>query len=134
MPLKLELATPADFSAIAEKQFAAFYPHELMHDVVNPGGPAAHEYLASKHHKAISEDHKKEFVWLKVVDEETGDVAAAAKWGFLKDNKEWEDATVDVPEGKEYEREWRQWIMDEFWSRRKERVKGNCAGRLISIS
>lgn len=133
MVFKLQPATPADLAEIVAQQYSAFYPHDLLHDIVNPGGPAAHAYLLSKHQKDFEKDTKKENTWLKVVDEETGKLVAAAKWVIFEDKQEWDELKVDVPEGKEDEKEWRQWLLDEYTSRRAERVRGRCIRRSISF-
>jgi hypothetical protein len=120
MPLVLQKATPADAYALVEAQFSAFYPTDPLHAIIYPGvpSPPLYDTVAQKDIQSMNNDV--ETTWLKIVDTDTGSLAAAAKWSFFPTGKQWPPRLEVAWE----EGSWERWVADEFWNRRVRKMEG----------
>ncbi|PSS09158.1 hypothetical protein M430DRAFT_109561 [Amorphotheca resinae ATCC 22711] len=119
MGLTLSEATPSDFPAIVRAQYAAFHPHESMHRILwpspDPPTPTVLSRTVDRQLQAWQADPH--ITWLKVTDDETGEVVAAAKWFVWAP----ESKTPDAKDGAAAAA-----AAAEFFQRRRERIQGPC--------
>lgn len=141
MPLTLKVAVPEDLPALIPEQYASFRTTDILHSLIYPSpDPATAEVIE----RSIARQEKlwstPNLTWIKVVDDETGEVAAAAKWLFFPepDEKRWEASVkaewiVEEDRGKGYEgpgvedREYVEWVLEQLWDRRRARARGAVA-------
>ncbi|KAA6412761.1 MAG: hypothetical protein FRX48_03753 [Lasallia pustulata] len=127
MPLLLSIASEADMDELTKTQFAAFYPHEVFHDILWPGPPTSENLAKSKNRQLAWMAADGHSTYLKVTDTGTGEIVAGAKWCvYDKDPNRSAVLTVDWygDEGSE-DRAYAQYLIDEFNGRRTERMKGS---------
>lgn len=111
---------------LTKTQFAAFYPHEVFHDIIWPGPPTPENLAKNKKRQLawmVADGHS---TYLKVTDTETGEIVAGAKWCVYDQDPNRPGVTVDWygEEGSE-DRAYAQHLMDEFNGRRVERMRGS---------
>lgn len=112
---------------LTKTQFAAFYPHEVFHDILWPGPPTSENLAKSKNRQLAWMAADGHSTYLKVTDTGTGEIVAGAKWCvYDKDPNRSAVLTVDWygDEGSE-DRAYAQYLIDEFNGRRTERMKGS---------
>lgn len=112
---------------LTKTQFAAFYPHEVFHDIIWPGPPTPENLEKNKKRQLAWMAADGHSTYLKVTDSETGEIVAGAKWCIYdKDPHRSPVLSVDWygDEGSE-DRAYAQYLMDEFNGRRVERMKGS---------
>jgi GNAT superfamily N-acetyltransferase len=154
MPFTLSLATEADLPTLVRAQYAAFHPADTMHVLIYPSPHQVPESVIEKTVKRHLASWKENVTWVKVVDDETGDVVAGAKWVFWpeaakEEEKRWPDTVevnwvkekapdgeIEVIDGVELppnagkgvdDREYVSWVMEEFFGRRRERIQSAAA-------
>jgi GNAT superfamily N-acetyltransferase len=158
MGLTLSEATPSDFPAIVRAQYAAFHPHESMHRILwpspDPPTPTVLSRTVDRQLQAWQADPH--ITWLKVTDDETGEVVAAAKWfvwapeSKTPDAKDGAAAAAAAAVGPQWpakisadwilesergtgncgagveDKPFVEYIVEEFFQRRRERIQGPC--------
>ncbi|KAH8593189.1 hypothetical protein B0O99DRAFT_627468 [Bisporella sp. PMI_857] len=136
MPLVLQKATPADLLASVPAQYAAFHTVDPLHMLIYPSPihptPEVIQKTIARQETTWSDPHVE---WVKIVDDQTGDFIAAAKWIFHDDSDEarWEQQIEPVwiegqakgnagPGVEDYE--YVKWAVEEMNWRRRERFRG----------
>ena len=143
MPLQLSVAGPDDLPGIVKAQYSAFHPNDTMHRLMYPSPHPVPEIIIertiARQLRTMEDAH---VTWVKIVDTESQTIVAAAKWivwppGQEVKEKRWPDkvnVTWVLPEEKGLnsgagsdDQEYVEWIMEEFFGRRRERVQGAAA-------
>ncbi|MCJ1415052.1 hypothetical protein MMC32_001382 [Xylographa parallela] len=126
MPLQLSIADPSDLDALTACQFAAFYPHEALHDVIWPGPPTPDNLAKCKARQQAWMQADGHSTYLKITDTNTGTIVAGAKWCIYEEDSERPERIMVDWYGEEgsAERAFGQELIDEFHRRRVERMKG----------
>jgi GNAT superfamily N-acetyltransferase len=151
MGLTLTEATPSDLPSIVRAQYAAFHPHEAMHRILFPSpDPPTPSILSRTVDRQLQAWHAdpQHITWLKVSDDETGEVVAAAKWFVWAPDTsppsaqdgaaarwpatisaDWilesERGTGNCGAGVE-DKPFVEYIVEEFFRRRRDRIQGPC--------
>ena len=126
MPLILSPASMSDMDELTKTQFAAFYPHEVFHDIIWPGPPTPENLAKNKNRQLAWMAADGHSTYLKVTDSETREIVAGAKWCvYDTDPNRGPQLTVDwYGEAGTEDRAYAQYLMDEFHGRRLERMTG----------
>ena len=117
IPWKVTPISEADLEEFTRMQYKAFMgTGNPLHDTLFPPAsdptPADFAKGTARHHAALAAEPKN-VVYIKVVDEKTGEMAGGAKWYFY-------DRDADMPEKVEVnwvepeDQEFAQRVMDEF--------------------